>query len=1311
MFAVMFARSLIQLTIVHFILFAFLCPIEFVNAGERKSQVLEVVNGISPSPPDIRLPNQQELISLEYSLRGLNDYKGSYFRISNHERALKILATTYGPKHPVTAQFHYLKADQHISIQEYDIAEFHLDQAKRIFQERLEKNAPQHFWIGLAELSLLDANGQQLRHLERLNQLDALLRKLRPNDSDLAALFRNQLATVMYRLGRFKEAVDIDREELEAKLASEQTSRNSLIAAVAGHSLTLLANGQLREAEALLEKHGDISELHPDHDRYVIATVHRTRAEIMMAKLDYDGAKKELQSAYDIYSAKKHRLAGSPKKEPGNPYLANQVEITPDFGTFAATRTAIKSEILRQKKTPNPSFPNSDWPSLWIKVKIGDKEQLSTQNLSLGEPFEITNRVQALYAKSLALRGEKSIANIEKVEPFWQSLLQFYKNGYGPKSVTTAAARLDLANHYLKINKPLSAQIEAETAFEIFVSNLDQSHPLIVRAQTVLTKALIQQGLTEQAESRLERTIESVAKSPDLTKSELLELLIEKDRMLRRDDDITSRYAFWKKWIPSINNLNIRGSVGDLENFGQVFFLMTQAEINAVGCPQKDFSQNIDQMAKSFRFQQDRTSKPIILPDVSKFALTIDRVKAEILACDEKNASELFAFINDLEKSRIHASAKEKPAETLARADRWANLLMLNPQFGVDKELTDLVFSLIGQSGMIARNQIFLSRNASGGTENQIRRALATQGAGLEYRFALDTQMRAHAIYQEVTQKKSVHRKVDSSPVFASQDDGFDATFQAAQMLRIDRNSQTLSLASARAAAPNTELREAVSKFQDLSADLAFILTQPNPDEDNLKKVRAEYTSLDSEIQEKFPRYYEFAAPAPLRFWEVRSALNEGESLLTLVPSGEDIYVFAQSKSFRKDRAWHRVKGGVEKVENLVAYLRCDIDPVECGAGSTLQSRSSDSISDSDWIGFEFDRNKAWELYNLLLGPVAHVFEQQLEYEEPTRKIYAVTSGAISALPLSVLLTKPPVDDGINTSGNVFRDAPWLSDRFDISYLPSVSDLTGSTRTNISLNGFSGYGDPVLGPPGKDRSAGIRGELLFQDRVAQSPLANPSALKKLASLPGSEAELAAIAELFPNQAKVRTKLSATETAIKNDPQIAGSSIVAFSTHGLLPDTKSGIAEPGLVMTPPSKATIDDDGLLSASEAAALDLTSELLILSACNTATAGSFEGSDSLSGLARSFVFAGAQNVYASHWRVSDNITKELILLAVKNALEDRSLTRSEALNLAMKMIRSGEYSDGTAIKDWNLDWSHPSSWAPFVTITSLNRTAKKSE
>jgi hypothetical protein len=55
-------------------------------------------------------------------------------------------------------------------------------------------------------------------------------------------------------------------------------------------------------------------------------------------------------------------------------------------------------------------------------------------------------------------------------------------------------------------------------------------------------------------------------------------------------------------------------------------------------------------------------------------------------------------------------------------------------------------------------------------------------------------------------------------------------------------------------------------------------------------------------------------------------------------------------------------------------------------------------------------------------------------------------------------------------------------------------------------------------------------------------------------------------------------------------------IVHFATHGALAGELKGGAEPGLILTPPSEATSEDDGYLSASEIAGLKLDADWVIL-------------------------------------------------------------------------------------------------------------------
>jgi CHAT domain-containing protein len=69
----------------------------------------------------------------------------------------------------------------------------------------------------------------------------------------------------------------------------------------------------------------------------------------------------------------------------------------------------------------------------------------------------------------------------------------------------------------------------------------------------------------------------------------------------------------------------------------------------------------------------------------------------------------------------------------------------------------------------------------------------------------------------------------------------------------------------------------------------------------------------------------------------------------------------------------------------------------------------------------------------------------------------------------------------------------------------------------------------------------------------------------------------------------------------------------------------GLVEPALVLTPPAKATPDDDGLLTASKIATLKLNGDWVMLSACNTAAGDGTPDAGGMSGRAKAFFYAGA--------------------------------------------------------------------------------------
>ena len=150
-------------------------------------------------------------------------------------------------------------------------------------------------------------------------------------------------------------------------------------------------------------------------------------------------------------------------------------------------------------------------------------------------------------------------------------------------------------------------------------------------------------------------------------------------------------------------------------------------------------------------------------------------------------------------------------------------------------------------------------------------------------------------------------------------------------------------------------------------------------------------------------------------------------------------------------------------------------------------------------------------------------------------------------------------------------------------------------------------------------------------------------------------------------------------------------VLAFATHGLVSGELEGVAEPALVFTPPKTGSEDDDGLLTASEIATLDLDAGLVILSACNTAAADGTPGAEGLSGLAKAFFYAGTRALLVSHWAVGSDAAVAITTGMLGEMTAAPEIGRAEALRrsmLAMMETEGNEY------------FAHPMFWAPFVVV-----------
>jgi CHAT domain-containing protein len=297
--------------------------------------------------------------------------------------------------------------------------------------------------------------------------------------------------------------------------------------------------------------------------------------------------------------------------------------------------------------------------------------------------------------------------------------------------------------------------------------------------------------------------------------------------------------------------------------------------------------------------------------------------------------------------------------------------------------------------------------------------------------------------------------------------------------------------------------------------------------------------------------------------------------------------------------------------------------------------------------------------------------------------LIVVPTGPLSSLPFQVLLTDPP------GAATTLRTAPWLIRRHALSVLPSVQSLAALRRLapgNAPAKPFIGIGDPVLiGPAQGQQQRGAKLAAPRPGSIYRNGQADLRAIRELIPLPETAQELRAIARVLgASESDLLLRTSATEPRVKGT-RLEDYRVVHFATHGLVGGELSGVEEPALVLTPPTAPSPNDDGLLGASEVAALRLGADWVVLSACNTAS-GTDAGAEALSGLARAFFYAGARGLLVSHWSVNSAAAVGLTTQTFSALAKNPKLGRAEALQRTMLGM---------------IDAGHPPSyWAPFVIV-----------
>lgn len=326
-----------------------------------------------------------------------------------------------------------------------------------------------------------------------------------------------------------------------------------------------------------------------------------------------------------------------------------------------------------------------------------------------------------------------------------------------------------------------------------------------------------------------------------------------------------------------------------------------------------------------------------------------------------------------------------------------------------------------------------------------------------------------------------------------------------------------------------------------------------------------------------------------------------------------------------------------------------------------------------------------------------------------TRKLFISPDGTLNLIPFAAL---------------VDEQNRYLIESYAITYLTSGRDLL---RMQVRLP--SRQPPVVIANPLFDAIPANGQTIQAADRNMARRSVDLSRAT-FSPLPGTAGEAQALSAILP-RVRVLTGAQATEGSLK---LLSGPDILHVATHGFfLPDQPQASAEEtrGLGIVPLSKSRVVnsenpllrsgialaganarqngeiEDGVLTALEAAGLDLWgTKLVVLSACETGV-GEIKTGDGVYGLRRALVLAGAESQVMSLWQVSDAATRDLMVAYYKRL--EAGEGRSEALRqVQLEMLRGTRPSEDGKNRSLQVEKrgrvsqgrSHPFYWASFIPI-----------
>ena len=389
------------------------------------------------------------------------------------------------------------------------------------------------------------------------------------------------------------------------------------------------------------------------------------------------------------------------------------------------------------------------------------------------------------------------------------------------------------------------------------------------------------------------------------------------------------------------------------------------------------------------------------------------------------------------------------------------------------------------------------------------------------------------------------------------------------------------------------------------------VSTDIKDDTTNDASVLMEFDNYKESLLSNYPSYGKYDKEEEITITEIQSSLDNNSLVLKYYYFKEVLTVFGISKhsTFAEN---------IKLPKQIDSLINSNLEILS-------QSESNDSL-----IQMYLSNSKT--VYDLVLGNLLSKYNyQDLDH------LIIVPDGPLKKVAFNALV--------INENKDWNNPNTYVISKYAVNYLYYCSQLKNESKSYKSKDGFIGFGieyeDDFLKEIISDYMSN------FKDNTSNSRTISLSPLKY------ADDEVLTTAEILGGTSFINSDVTPSKvySTIKNFD------VVHFSAHAFVDE------EDYLNSFVVLNRGVGENYQLKYSDILNLDIDSEMVVLSACQTGSGKSVVG-EGLMSLSRAFVQSGSNAAVGAYWNAPDYATKELMTLFYSNLKE--GMSKSKAMQQA---------------------------------------------